>query len=129
MLAIAVHALEHAAHFLRDVAINAVEDEFRIPQYRIQRGAEFMAHVGQELGLVLARDFELMALIMHFVEQPRVLDREHGLSGEGLQQVDGSFGKFSGHFAAYDEGAYDLIGTEQRNEDAGEITCFYDDFL
>src|SRR5215831_17360216 len=44
-----------------------------------------MGHVGQELGLVLAGDFELTALLFDLTEEPGVLDGEieqgFGLSG------------------------------------------------
>ena len=42
-----------------------------------------MAHVGEELRLVLARLGKLAALVLDFVEQPRVLDRDYRLVGEG----------------------------------------------
>jgi hypothetical protein len=32
-----------------------------------------VTHIGQKLRLVLARDFELPAFVLDFVEQPRVL--------------------------------------------------------
>ena len=48
----------------------------------IERGAKLMAHVGEELRLVLARLGELAALL-DFVEQPHVLDRDYRLVGEG----------------------------------------------
>ena len=47
-----------------------------------------MAHVGQELGLVLARDFELVAFLLDFAEEPRVLDGHRRVRGEDLQQID-----------------------------------------
>ena len=43
-----------------------------------------MAHVGEELRLVLACLRELAALVLDFVEQPHVLDGDHRLVGEGL---------------------------------------------
>jgi len=52
-----------------------------------------MAHVGHELGLVLASDFEVFDGLgklprprLHLLEQPRVLDGDDGLVGEGLKQ-------------------------------------------
>jgi len=52
-----------------------------------------MAHVGEELRLVLARFRELPALILDFVEQPHVLDRDHRLVGEGDDQLNLLFGE------------------------------------
>ena len=54
----------------------------------VERRAQFMAHIGEELRLVLARLRELPALVLDFVEQPHVLDRDHRLVGEGGDQLD-----------------------------------------
>ena len=43
---------------------------------RVERRAQLVAHVGEELRLVLARDLELPALLLDLAEQPRVLDRQ-----------------------------------------------------
>jgi hypothetical protein len=50
-------------------------------------GAQLVAHIGEELRLVLAGLRQLSALICDFVRQPRVLDRQHRLGREGLQQL------------------------------------------
>ena len=50
--------------------------------------AQLMAHIGKELRLVLARLRELAALVLNLIEQPRVLDRDHRLVGEGRHQLD-----------------------------------------
>ena len=47
-----------------------------------------MAHAGDELGLVLARHLQLTVLVLDFVEQPGVLDRDCRLVGEGGDQLD-----------------------------------------
>src|SRR6202022_673577 len=47
-----------------------------------------MAHVGEELRLVLARFSELAALVLDFPEQPDILDRDRGLVGKGLDERD-----------------------------------------
>ena len=54
----------------------------------VERRAQLVAHAGEELRLVLAGDFELSALLLDFGEQPRVLDRDHRLGGEGRNQFD-----------------------------------------
>ena len=54
----------------------------------VKRRAQFMAHIGEELRLVLARFRELAALVLDFVEQPHVLDRDHRLVGEGPDKLD-----------------------------------------
>ena len=47
-----------------------------------------MAHVGDELRLVLAGDLKLAALLRDLLEQARVLEGDHGLVGEGLHELD-----------------------------------------
>ena len=54
----------------------------------VERRAQLVAHVGEELRLVLARLRKLAALVLDFVEQPHVLDRDHRLVGEGRDQLD-----------------------------------------
>ena len=45
-----------------------------------------MAHVGDELRLVLARDLQLAALLGDLLEQAGVLKRDDRLVGEGLHE-------------------------------------------
>src|SRR6516164_7271122 len=65
------------------------------PDDGIERGAQLMAHAGDELRLVLARHCELTALFLHFREQIGVLDGQHGLCREGLQQIERMLGKLA----------------------------------
>ena len=58
------------------------------PDDGIERRAQLVAHAGDELRLVLAGLRQLPVLILDFVEQPHVLDRDRGLVGEGLDQLD-----------------------------------------
>jgi hypothetical protein len=43
----------------------------------VERGAQLVAHVSEELRFVLARLRELAALLPDLAEQARVLDRQH----------------------------------------------------
>jgi hypothetical protein len=52
------------------------------PDDDVERGAKFVAHAGDELRLVLARQLELPVLVLDFVEQSHILDRDHRLIGE-----------------------------------------------
>src|SRR5215471_2955387 len=61
-----------------------------------------MAHAGYELRLVLARQFELAVLVLDFLEQPHVLNRDHALVGEGRGKLDLPIGEPS-HRAAYQD--------------------------
>ena len=54
----------------------------------VERRAQLVAHAGEELRLALARLRQLLALVLDFVEQPHVLDRDHRLVGEGRDQLD-----------------------------------------
>src|SRR5262249_62211025 len=57
--------------------------------------AQLVAHAGYELRLVLARLRELPVLILDFVEQPHILNRDHSLIGKGLDQLDLLVGEWS----------------------------------
>ena len=52
-----------------------------------------MAHIGEELRLVLARLRKLAALVLDFIEQPHILDCDHRLVGEGSDQFDLAVGE------------------------------------
>src|SRR5713101_8004089 len=54
---------------------------------RVERGAQLVRHIGQELRLVAAGGLELPALVRDLPEEPGVLDRQGRLGGEGLQYV------------------------------------------
>ena len=53
--------------------ILVVEDQLRIAQDGVERRAQLVAHVSQELRLVLAGDFELLAFLADLAEEPGVL--------------------------------------------------------
>jgi hypothetical protein len=54
----------------------------------VERRAQLVRHVGEELRLVLVRHLELRALLLDLLEQPHVLDRDHRLVGVGGHQRD-----------------------------------------
>ena len=74
--------------FLPSGPIEAFLHQFGVAEDGGERGPQLMAHVGDELRLVLARDLKLAALLGDLLEQARVLDGDDGLVGEGLQQRD-----------------------------------------
>ena len=53
----------------------------------VERRAEGLADVAQRLQLA-DRPRELAGTRLQLLEEPDVLDRDHGLVGEGLQQID-----------------------------------------
>src|SRR5262245_27687487 len=62
------------------------------PDDGVERRTQFVAHAGYELRLVLARHLQLAALVLDFVEQPNVLDRDRRLVSESRYQLDLFFG-------------------------------------
>ena len=81
--AVVLHPLEHAHRPFGHLAIDAVDQQLGIAEDRIQRRSQFMAHIGEELRLVLTRLFKLPALVLDFVEQPNVFHGDDRLVGEG----------------------------------------------
>jgi hypothetical protein len=54
--------------FVVDVAEHPLHQHFREADDRIERCAQFMRHIGEELALVLARHLELPALVLDLPE-------------------------------------------------------------
>ena len=103
------------------LSIDVVENELGIAEDGVERGAQLVAHVGQELRLVLARDLHLPALLVDLGEQVRVLDRQHRLGGESLEQINRVLGERTRGFAAYYEYAHDVVAREQWNDEQGAV--------
>ena len=87
MLAVGFKALEDAQHLLRRLTVSAVRHQFGVAQDGVERRAQLMAHIGEELRLVPARLFKLPALVLYFVEQPHVLDRDRRLVSKRSERV------------------------------------------
>ena len=117
------------ASSLGSLAIDAVEDELGVAEDGVQRRAQLVAHVGEELRLVLARDLELPALFLDLAEQARVLDRQHRLRGEGLQQINGALRKSPGSLRRTTSSADDLVRPQQRHDQQRPIAGAQDDFV
>ena len=81
----AEHAVERLGILLERLGI--LPQHLADPDDGIERRAQLMAHIGEKLRLVLACFGELAALVLDFVEQPHVLDRDHRLIGEGGRPV------------------------------------------
>src|SRR6516164_4532547 len=107
MLAVVLHTLEGGMRLLRKLAIDAVHEKLGITQDCIERRAQLMAHIGEELRFVLACDLELAALVLDLVKEPRVLDRQHRLARESLQDVDRAVAEATGGTALHDQPAED----------------------
>jgi hypothetical protein len=46
-----------------------------------------VAHAGDKLGLILTRHLQLSVLVLNFVEQPHVFDRDRRLIGESRRHT------------------------------------------
>ena len=110
MLAVALKPFEHGHHLLRRRAVNPVRDQLGVAEDGVERRAQLVAHVGEELRLVLARLGKLAALVLDFVEQPDVLDCDRSLVGEGRNQFDLLFRERT-----------DLGSCERQDADCGAI--------
>ena len=66
-------------------------ENFAVADDGIERRAQLVAHIGEEMRLVLAGDLELAALVVDFVEQPRILNRQNRLRSESLDQAPSRF--------------------------------------
>src|SRR5262249_53906762 len=89
----AVYALQRLLRFLCAEARRVFDHHLGQADDGIERGAQLMAHAGYELRLVLARHLQLAALVLDFVEQPHVLDRDRRLVSESRYQLDLLFGE------------------------------------
>jgi putative ABC transport system substrate-binding protein len=78
VLAVGLDAPQHTLRLVREIAVDAVGHQLGVAEHGIERRAQLVAHIGEELRLVLAGERELAALLLDLAEQPRVLDR-HGL--------------------------------------------------
>src|SRR5205085_7778425 len=66
--------------------------------------------------LVLAGDGERTALLLDLAEEAGVLDRQHGLAGEGLHQLDCALGKLACRLLLDREHAEHTVGADQRQD-------------
>src|SRR5262249_18703612 len=93
-------------------------DELCVAEDGIERRTQLVAHVGEELRLVLARQLQLSALFLDFVEQVGVFDCKHRLCGERLQKIDRALGKLTGDAAPHDQRADRALRSHERNQEA-----------
>src|SRR4051812_39715085 len=115
MPTIALHAIEYAARLLRHLTINAVKNQLGVSKNGVKRRAQLMAHIGEELRLVPAGLFQLSALVLELVKQPRILDSQHGLRGKSLQQLHRALRELARFPPAHYQCADRSIYAEQRH--------------
>ena len=87
----AIHALQRLLRLFCSEARRVFDHHLGKSDDRVERRAQLVAHAGEELRLVLARQFELTALVLKFSgasaqfgQQARVLNSDDGLFCESL---------------------------------------------
>ena len=95
--------------------LRVFEQHFGDADNGIQRRAQLVRHVGKKLRFELARRLELLALLLDLLEQARILDRQHRLRGEGLQQRYRGIRKQAAFRAAHHQRADHLLIADQRH--------------
>ena len=84
----AIYALQWLLRLFRAEARRVRDHHLGQTDNGVERRAQLVAHAGDELRLVLARHCKLTVLVLDFVEQPHVLDRDRRLVGEGGDKLD-----------------------------------------
>ena len=102
------------------LTIDLVDDQFRVAEDCIKRRTQLVAHIGEKLRLVVARDLELM-------KQPRVLHRQRRLAGKGGHQIDHLSRKLAGLSAGDSQGAHHLVLSDQRHRQHGPQPALHDE--
>src|SRR6516225_11623466 len=100
MLTVGLKPFEYAKHLLRWLTVSTVRHQFGVAQDCVERRAQLMAHIGEELRLVLARLFKLVAFVFDLMEQPSILDSQRRLRCKRFYKIDSIFRKFSERAAA-----------------------------
>ena len=108
-----VNPAQRLRRLFRAEALRIAHHHLGQPDDGIERGTQLVAHAGDELRLMLARHFELAALLLYFREQIGVLDGQHRLRREGLQQIEGVLGKRAGRFAPHHQHTDEAFRTKQ----------------
>ena len=108
--------------FLVQLAEQSLTQDFREADDGIERRAQLMRHVGEELRLVPVGGFDLPALVLDLTEQPGVLDRQDGLRGKGLQKIRPLLGQIPDCLSPNRQAAHDLLFAKQRNSEEASIT-------
>src|SRR6516164_285850 len=114
MPAVGLEALEDAEHLLGWLAVSAVRHQLGVAQDSIERRAQLVAHIGEELRFVLACLFKLPTLVLYLVEQPHVLDGYARLVGEGGGQVDLLVGEWANGLTHQDDSTDRMVFAQQR---------------
>src|SRR5262249_8411296 len=88
-----IHSAQRLQRLFRAEARGVGDHHLRQADDGIERRAQLVAHAGDELRLVLARQLQLAVLVLNFIEQAHILDGNHRLVGKGCEQLDLLVGK------------------------------------
>ena len=66
----------------------AVENEAHEAEDGVERGAELVGHIGEELRFMPIGSFDLPVLVLDLAEQAGVLDRQDRLRRKRLKKID-----------------------------------------
>jgi len=113
-----IHTAQRFQRLLRAESPGVGDHHLRQANDGVERRTQLVAHAGEELRLVFARHLKLAALLLDLTEQTRVLDCQHRLRGEGLQQFNRARGKFARLLPPDHERADDPICPDQRHDEA-----------
>src|SRR5215831_1178093 len=97
-----------------DLAEHSLGEDLREADDGVERCAQLMRHIGEELALVAARRFQLAALDLKLAEQARILDRQGRLRRKGLQQGDDPRGELARGVTRHGERTEQVVLTQQR---------------
>src|SRR5262249_52064493 len=117
----AVHALQWLLRLFSAEACRVFDHHFGQSDDGVEGRAQLMAHAGDELRLVFARQLELAAFVFDLAEQACVLDSEHRLGCERLQEMNGILGKVARLLAPDHECSDDFVCAYQRHNKARTI--------
>jgi hypothetical protein len=98
---------------LVQVSEHALREYLGEPDNGIERSPQLVGHVGQELGLVPARGFELSTLVLDLTKQPRVLNRQRGLGRERLHEGNDFRREFTRRLSDYSEASEQISLADQ----------------
>ena len=113
-----------SSRFLAQRLVEAFLHQFGVAEDGGERRPQLVAHVGDELRLVLAGDLEFAALLGDLLEQASVLERDGGLVGEGLHEADDGLRELARLAPLQDQRAERTLGAEQRDDEGGAQSGF-----
>src|SRR6516162_8959435 len=82
-----------------------------------------MAHIGEELRLVLARLRKLAALVLYLFEETNILDCDDGLIGKRSHQLDLFGSERLWRIPAHEDYAHHLALAQERHAQRGSIAA------